>query len=81
MSSLKPIRNDIEDIRLLMPPDPEQPTCQACGSHDCTERGHIDEGCLFCDACWEEMCPAGVDAFLDSLPGDGKGNLIACGGP
>ena len=81
LPNLRAVKGDIEDIRLMMPPAPEPPTCQACGSRDCSERGHEDEGCLYCDACWEQMCPAGVDVFLASLQRDEHGNLLACSTP
>jgi hypothetical protein len=80
MKNLRSIESDLEIIKLMLPPEPSPPACQACGSQDCSERGHENEGCLFCDACWEETCPAGVDAFLADLPQDGRGNYV-CGGP
>lgn len=80
MSSLRVVKNDVETIKLLMPPEPKPPTCGGCGSQHSSERGDPDEGCYFCDRCFEKMVPAGIDEFLENLPRDKNGVRMACGG-
>lgn len=81
MPSLRPVRNDIETIKLLMPLPPSPPTCRACGKMPAISRCEEDGGSEpLCDRCWQKMVPAGVDEFLQNLPRDKNGNRVACGG-
>ena len=55
-----------------VPIDRTKPVCQCCGCQPAIERGEVGEGVFWCDRCWQQTCPSGVDERLRRMhPGIG----------
>jgi len=49
-----------------------KPVCACCGCQPAIERGEVGEGVFWCDRCWQQTCPSGVDERLRRMhPGIG----------